>query len=156
VPKFNFNLAPILSIKEKMEDLRKNEFGKAVRELEDERQRLVVLEQNRTDCIQSFCDGLRKGVRPEYIGRHNYFLERLKMLIKQQKAVIKQAEAKVEEKREELVEAMRDRKTLDTLKENAFVEYITEEKRAEQKVVDEIVSYKVATNKTELITDVEY
>ena len=148
--KFNFRLAPILRIKEKVEDLKKNEFGKAIVELEGERTRLAALEGDRTACIQSFRASLNKGVAPDEIRQHNIYLDKLKVLIKQQHIVIARAEEKVEQKRKELVEAMRDRKALDVLKENERLEFLEEEKRSEQKSVDEIVSYKVASKVTKV------
>ena len=143
--KFSFKLASILNIKEKMEDLKKNEFGKAVMALEAEKARLVVLQDTKILCIQSFRDSLKTGVKPDDLQQHNVYIDRLKELIKQQKIVILRAEEFVEQKRLELVEAMRERKTMDTLKDNAYEEFLAEEKQAEQKIIDEIVSYKTAT-----------
>jgi len=143
--KFNFKLASILNIREKMEDLKKNEFGKAVMALEAEKARLVVLQDTKALCIQSFRDSLATGVKPDDLQQHNVYIDRLKVLIKQQKMAIIRAEEFVEQKRLELVEAMRERKTMDTLKDHAYEEYLIEEKQTEQKVIDEIVSYKTAT-----------
>ncbi|MCL2753790.1 MAG: flagellar export protein FliJ [Defluviitaleaceae bacterium] len=143
--KFSFKLSSILNIKEKMEDLKKNEFGKAMMALEAEKARLATLQDTKSLCIQSFRDSLATGVKPDDLQQHNIYIDRLKVLIKQQKLVIIKAEEFVEVKRLELVEAMRERKTMDTLKENAYEEHLAEEKQSEQKVIDEIVSYKTAT-----------
>ncbi|MCL2854282.1 MAG: flagellar export protein FliJ [Defluviitaleaceae bacterium] len=140
--KFVFRLASVLSVREKVEELKKNEFGKAVMELEQERAKLIHLERVRMECIESFRNGLHKGVKPDEIRQHNLFLDRMKILIREQKAAIQLAEQRVEEKRIELVEAMKNRKALDVLKENDYEEFLNEEKQAEQKVIDEIVSYR--------------
>lgn len=140
--KFNFRLASVLSVREKIEDLKKNEFGKAIMILEQEKARLAQFEQTRLDCIESFRAGLHEGTSPHHIKQHNSFLDRMKKLIQQQFVVIHLAEIQVEEKRAALVEAMKDRKALDVLKENDFEEFLSEEKQAEQKVIDEIVSYR--------------
>ncbi|MDR2167851.1 MAG: flagellar export protein FliJ [Clostridiales bacterium] len=142
--KFNFKLAPILSIKEKIEDLKKNELAKAIMALEAEKAKLAQLRQTRADCIESFRNSINTGVKPIDIRQHNIFLDRLKVLIREQKEAIVRAEAKVEEARLALVEAMRERKSLDKLKENDYEEYLVEEKKAEQKGIDEVVSYKTA------------
>ena len=142
--KFNFRLQSVLTVKEKIEDLKKNEFGKAVMELEIERQKKAELERKRVDCINGFRESIMQGVNPLEIQRYNLFIDKLKHLIKLQEQAIIKAQAWVEKKRAELVEAMRDRKTLDALKENDFEEFLVEEKKAEQKVVDEIVSYRTA------------
>ena len=140
--KFNFRLASVLGVREKVEDLKKSEFGKAVMVLEREKARLAELENMRQMCIESFREGLHKGVTPHDIQQHNQYLDLVKRLIQQQKVVIHLAELKVEEKRLELVEAMKDRKALEVLKENDYEEFLNEEKQAEQKVIDEIVSYR--------------
>jgi len=142
--KFVFSLAAILSIKEKMEELKKNELAKAIMALEAEKARLVQLENTRADCIESFRASIDTGVKPLDLKQHNHYLDKLKLWIKAQKVAISIAEAFVEEKRQELVEAMRERKALDKLKENDYNEYLIEEKKAEQKSIDEIVSYKTA------------
>ena len=54
---------------------------------------------------------------------------------------MKNAEDFAEDKRVELVEAMKERKMLDVLKENDKAEYNKEQLLKEQKIVDEIVSY---------------
>ena len=142
MPKFVFRLQSVLSIKEKVEDLKKNEFGKAVGILAAERQKKVDLENAKADNVISLRTSINEGIQPEDIRQHNQYIDRLKQMIKHQEQVIIRAEAYVEEKRAELVEAMRDRKTLETLRDNDFEEYIIEEKKAEQQVVDEIISYR--------------
>jgi len=140
--KFNFSLAPILRVKEKVEDLKKNEMAKAILALEAEKQRLVMLEETRANCIESFRESLNSGVKPEDVKHHNQYLDKLKIWIKAQHVAIQIAEAFVEQKRLELVEAMKERKALDKLKENDYNEFLIEEKKEEQKSIDEIVSYK--------------
>jgi len=139
--KFIFRLQPILGLKEKIEDLKKNEFGKAVALLAMERQKKIEMEQLKADTIDGFRDSIKQGINPDDIRQHNWYINKLKHMIEKQVQVIFRAEAHVEEKRAELVEAMREKKTLETLKENEFEEYLEEEKRAEGKIVDEIVSY---------------
>ena len=143
--KFKFSLASILNIKEKMEDLKKNEFGKALMALEAEKVRLEALIQERINCIESFRESLAQGVNPLDIKQHNNYLDNLKKRIIAQRMAVNIAEAFAEEKRKELVEAMRERKALDKLKENDYEQYLIEEKQEEQKSIDEIVSYKTAT-----------
>ena len=146
--KFKFRLQSVLGIKEKVEDLKKNEFGKAVSQLAYERKKKADMEDAKTANIASLKNSIETGISPEDIRQHNVYTDMLKRQIKQQEQVIIRAEAYVEEKREELVEAMRDRKTLETLKDNDYEEYLAEEKKAEGQVVDEIVSYRGGTKRS--------
>jgi flagellar FliJ protein len=131
-----------LGLKEKVEDLKKNEFGKAVTALAEARRVLADMEARREKCIDDFRRDINKGIDPDAFKRYNLYIEQVKLAIKRQEFVVEQCEAFVEVKRQELVEAMRDRKTLETLRDNDFEEHLIEEKKQEQKVVDEIVSYK--------------
>jgi len=131
-----------LTIKEKVEDLKKNEFGKAVSALAEAQRVKTEMEAMRDDCIDEFRRDIDEGIDPEAFRRYNLFIEKMKIAIKNQEQVVARAEAFVEQKRQELVEAMRDKKTLETLRDNDFEEFLIEEKKQEQKVVDEIVSYK--------------
>ena len=148
MPKFKFRLQSVLGIKEKVEDLKRNEFGKAVSQLALEQKKKADMEDAKTANIASLKNSIETGISPEDIRQHNVYTDMLKRAIKQQEQVIIRAEAYVEEKREELVEAMRDRKTLETLKDNDYEEYLAEEKKAEGKVVDEIVSYRGGTKRS--------
>jgi len=55
---------------------------------------------------------------------------------------VRAAEVFAEEKREELVQAMKDRKALEVVRDNAHEEFMLEMNLAEQKQVDELVSFK--------------
>lgn len=140
--RFRFRLQSVLNIKEKVEDLKKNEFGKAMAALAEAQRVKAEMEAARDSCINDFRRGINEGIDPVAFTRYNLFIENVKTAIKRQEFVVEQCEAFVEQKRQELVEAMRDRKTLETLRENDFEEFLIEEKKQEQKDVDEIVSYK--------------
>ena len=140
--RFKFRLQSVLSIKEKVEDLKKNEFGKAVMALAEAQRVKADMETARENCIEDFRRGIDVGIDPAAFARYNHYIEKMKWLIKRQEQVVAEAEAFVEIKRQELVEAMRDKKTLETLRDNDFEEFLVEEKKQEQKIVDEIVSYK--------------
>ena len=140
--RFKFRLQSVLTVKEKIEDLKKNEFGKAVMALAEAQRIKAEMEATRDKAIEDFRREIHEGIDPVAFGRYNHFIDNVKLAIKRQEFVVEQCEAFVELKRQELVEAMRDRKTLETLKDNDFEEFLIEEKKQEQKVVDEIVSYK--------------
>jgi len=61
-----------------------------------------------------------------------------------QKETVKKEKENVDKVREELLQAMKDRKILEKLKEKRYDEYLIESKAEEQKVNDQIVSYKVS------------
>ena len=140
--RFSFRLQSYLSLKTKIEDMKRNEFGKAVAALEAEKQRLAELEQEKDDCIEEFRRKVESSIDSRNLNRFNLFIDLLKERIKAQMAQVARAEALVRAKRAELVEAMKDRKILETLREKDYTEYLDEEKKSEQKVLDDLVSYR--------------
>lgn len=140
--KFVFRLQSYLGVKEQLEEQRKNEYGNALRRLEEQKRRKQVLVGELEENIVLFKKALTTIIEPIDIRRYNNRIEALKAWISEQDERIKEAERFAEEKRLELVEAMKERKALETVKERNFEEYLKEEKKAEQAVVDGIVSYK--------------
>jgi len=142
--KFVYRLQSYLNLKEQVEELKKNEYGYALRRLEEERQKKLQLETEQETLVEIFKNSLLVAIKPADIRRFNNRIELLKVWIVEQEERVKQAEQEAEEKRLALVEAMKDRKALETVRERNYEDYKLEEKRSEQVVVDGIVSYQYA------------
>ena len=140
--KFVFRFAANLRVKERIEELKKIEYGKALKALELERRKKAALVLERENTIVSFRESVNNEITPYDLQMHNNYLGVLKERIIKQDAAIKKAEETVEEKRLELVEAMKERKIMEKLKEKDFEEFKKEEQLKEQKIQDEIVSYR--------------
>ena len=140
--KFIFRFASNLRVKERIEELKKLEYGKAITQLELEKQKKQAMIIERENTIESFRESVSAGITPHELQNHNNYLGVLKDRIIRQTAVIKKAEEYVEEKRLELVEAMKERKIMEKLKEKDRELFIKEEQLKEQKIQDEIVSYR--------------
>ncbi len=147
--RFRFSMQNILEMKEKLEDQAKNEFSRAnmrLIEAQDERDRLKnrqsKAEEDLTRTVQDVLD-----VRT--IRQKEDAVEILKMYVTQQELVVAQRQQEVNEAREVLNQAMRERKTFEKLREKAFEEFMIEENRKEQKEVDELVSYRYGSAATE-------
>lgn len=138
---FKFRLQGFLGVKEKIEEQRKLEYGKALQKVEEEIQIKNELENRKYNLVSDFRISINNGVRPNELQRYNEYIEFIKKRIRDQNNLIEIAQKTAEKKRSELVEAMKERKMLDTLKDKDKVEYLKEQQRAEQKIVDEIVSY---------------
>ena len=140
--KFIFNLQGLLNIKEKLEEQSKTEYGKALTRLEQEKSILLNLKNKKQENILSFRESINKGVKPNYIDNINKYISFIDKKIEEQMENINKAKEIVEEKRLALLEAMKERKVLETLKEKEKENYFKEELKNEQKIIDEIVSYK--------------
>ena len=140
--KFKFEMANILSLKENIATQKEQEFGKAVQLLVAEQKKLDDLEKNKSDAMAYLRGEMGIKIQPAEFQRTQVYVEFLKEKIKEQKEVIKRALQFVEHKRYELIEATKEKKMLEKLKEKKFEAYTEEEKQAEGKTVDEVVSYK--------------
>lgn len=140
--KFIFNMQGLLNIKEKLEEQSKTEYGKALSKLEQEKSILLNLKNKKQENILSFRESINKGVKPNYIDNINKYISFIDKKIEEQMQNINKVKEIVEEKRLALLEAMKERKVLETLKEKEKENYFKEELKNEQKIIDEIVSYK--------------
>ncbi|MDR1539913.1 MAG: flagellar export protein FliJ [Clostridiales bacterium] len=147
--KFNFRLQGYLNVKEKLEGQRKMEYGQMLQALEKEKANLFMLESEKAQCLGLFkltISSGKKGLDPEEMKRYNSYLSRIAAMINRQSAKVAEAESSAEKKRLELLEAMKERKMLDTLKDKARAVYNRQELLDEQKAADEIVSSRFKKN----------
>ena len=145
MPRFEFRLQKYLSVKEQIEDQKEIEYATALRQVEEEKARLAELEQARAHTVEDLRKSVARLIAPIEIRRYNNNIERLKHLIVLQKERLEMAKLHAEEKRLELVEAMKERKAIEIVKENAYEEFVKEEDRATRRTTDELTSYKYAT-----------
>ena len=142
--KFKFRLSSLLSIKEKMEQLKKNEYAEALLILNNlvfEKENLISEMQNNIENMQL---DLNSNLKPVQIIRYTNYIKIIKLRIKDIEVKITDARAVSDQKRDSLIDAMKERKMLENLKEKDYKEFNIEENKEEQKFLDEITSYKVS------------
>ncbi len=138
---FQFRMAGFLGIKEKIEEQKKLEYGKALKKLDDERNLLNLLNDKKNNVIYSMRESINLGIHTFELKRYNDYIDYIKRRIVEQEDAVDKAKEFAETKRVELVEAVKERKMLEVIKENDRIEYNKEQLLKEQKIVDEIVSY---------------
>ena len=140
--RFIFPLQNILNMKEKLEEQAKNEYSQAnmrLHEAEDEEERLRKREQDAEEDLRQV---LAESLDVMEIKKKEDAVEILKVYVKEQHLVVIKCARDVEIAREKLNEAMKERKTFEKLREHAFEDFVKEQNLAEQKEVDELVSYR--------------
>ena len=140
--KFQFRLQQYLGIKEQIEDQKELEYGKALQKVEEEKAIHRDLCARRDGQIEDLREALLRPIDPLEVRRYNNIIDRIKRQIIIQLERIATAEAFAEQKRLELVQAMKERKALEVVKDNQREEFLLEQNLAEQKQVDELVSFK--------------
>lgn len=138
---FRFAMQSILDIKEKLESQAKQNFAAAQGRLLEEEEELSALQRRRQEYESRSRQCLEGTLDLRQIEEIHNAMVVLDGYIAKQKEEVLLAERRVERAREDMAEAMKERKTYETLREKALEEYRAEESRAEGKIVDELVSY---------------
>jgi flagellar FliJ protein len=144
--KFRFRLQPLLNIKIQLEDSAKNELGKAVHRLEEEKGKARTLVLNREKYISEFQEKTSSFIRIDELKGYSLYISKLAKNIELQNKNVKEASDNVDKYREDLIKIVKERKILEKLKEKKYNEYLSELGKDEQKRMDEIVSYKYTEN----------
>ena len=147
--KFVFKMQSLLNIKTQMEESLKNELGKAFRKLEQEKNRLTLLENEREDLIRDLNLKSATGIMVSKIQAYNSYISLLIGKMKIQKDNINYAQNIADKYRDELVKMMQEKEILEKLKDRKFKEYLLEQLKEDQKINDEVISYKYSKEEVE-------
>jgi len=140
--KFGFRLESVLNLKSQLEDNAKNSLARATIELESQKACMEGLKNINDGSINSLNAEVDKGIPVFRIRNYNSYFLLLKNKIKDQKEHVNIAEHAVDINREGLIKAMQERKILEKLREKKYQEYIKEQNKSEQLLIDELNSFK--------------
>jgi flagellar protein FliJ len=137
-PSFRFRLERVRALRERAEDEAKQAFAgamvqrlRSVQEMEDAAKRV---EQAR----QAQLGAAAAPVSAIDLMAHQAYLERSERAHQTSQGDLNRRDHTVEQRREELTEAARDRQALERLKENRRTEFLREQARIEAADLDEI------------------
>ncbi|MBP5223358.1 MAG: flagellar export protein FliJ [Lachnospiraceae bacterium] len=139
--RFRFSMQSILDVKYKLETQAKQAFAAAQAALNAQEEKLRALEARKASYEDRVRELLEGNLRVLEIEENQAAIKTMERYIEVQKAEVELARRKTERARADMADAMRERKTYETLREKAFDEFLMEENRAEGKTVDELVSY---------------
>ena len=139
---YKFKLQNVLNIKENIETEKKNEFGLAVQRLDTEKSRQEELRFEMQEANSIFEDETKQGIPISQLKLYADAIEYYKKRLKNQRMLVKMAEDYLESCREELIKATQEKKMIEKLKEIDHVKYLYEEQKKEDKLVDDLVSFK--------------
>ena len=139
--RFVFRLQSVLNLKTRLEELQRNSFAAARRRVDEEEEKLNMLYSRLSFYEEKGRGMLTDALHVRDIIENEHAISIVKEFIEDQKIEVKKAEELLEVERLKLVEAIKDRKTYERLREKAYDEYVEEEKREEGIVNDEHNSY---------------
>ncbi|MBU5677415.1 flagellar export protein FliJ [Alkaliphilus sp. MSJ-5] len=140
--KFIFRFDTILNTKEKIEEDRKNKLGISMKKLVTEQEHLQRLFQKKNDMVNQWQEKSSKIVKISELRSISNNLDIMQNIIDKQLNVVEQSELETENRRKQLLEASKQKKVFEKLKEKDYEEHKYNQLKKEDALTDEIVSYK--------------
>ncbi len=142
--KFNFRLERVLNYKKTVEDLKKNQYGSVKQRLNREENKLDSFIKHKKNLLNEKDSTIVK-TRVGNLVLYNNYIKDINEKIENQKEIVSQVEKELQVKRAEMIDAIKEKKMLEKLKENEYEKYLYELKKEEEKLNDTIVNFKVST-----------
>ncbi len=139
---FKFKLQTLLDVKEKMEEQKKIELGKANQKLLKEQEKLNSFVQSKIEAIEQQRNLAFAKINVVMYSNYGNYISKLEKSIEEQRKKVKIEEKNVEKAKENLIEVIKERKSYEKLREKKLDEFKREALSKEQKSADEIVTYK--------------
>jgi flagellar FliJ protein len=134
---FQFEMEAVLKYRAQTEEQCQLAFSDAMKRLQVARDVLEDLKKEKNALIRHLVKIQANTLHPDVIQRHFAFIEYLKCKEDKQVAIVCKAEEEANAKREDLLEAVKRRKAMETLREKRMAEYIFEMAAKERKELDD-------------------
>ena len=134
---YKFSLEPVLKYRKLLEEDFQKDFAVLKRQLFDEKEKLSNFEQTRDRFSRELQQKQVKSISVSDILLYTDYLQQVSKEIEEQSEKILEAEKSVDLKREEVVGAMKNRKTIDRLREKGLKAHVQELSKKEQGLMNE-------------------
>lgn len=143
---FVYKMQNILNLRLKEEDMEKQQYRLARLHLNEEEEALTSLYHKKEDLLSDKKESMMGRIRATELAILENAIKSTDISIVSQIKKVKKAERALEEERVKLEEAIKERKKLETLRDNKYAEFLAEENRKEQLEINELVSYRYGVN----------
>ena len=134
---YKFRLEPVLKHRKLLEEDVQKDFAIVKRQLFEERERLLHLEREKDRISRELQEKQTKSMNVSDVLLYTDFIQQASREIEKQSAKVSETEKNVEQKREELVGAMKSRKAIDRLREKGFQSHVQDLSKKEQDLMNE-------------------
>lgn len=141
---YNFKLEKVLNYKEDIESFKKIEFGNINLKLNKEEEILYNYNLNKERLVTKKKESIN-SISIGHLKLYNDYLHDISSNIENQEQVIDEIKEELQKAKDELLIAMQERKSFEKLKEKDHNEFLSEVKKKEEKVIDEVISFNIAT-----------
>ena len=138
---FRFKLQRVLDLKLKQEDEKKNQIATLMQAIKTKEDELEALISEKKQKEFSLNDNRKRGISILEIRNINQYLLFLDKKINALRFEISSLESNLNQKRLEYLELQKERKTFEKLKEKDYEKYLYNEKKEEEKMIDQIVTF---------------
>ena len=138
---FRFKLQRVLDLKLKQEDEKKNQIATLMQAIKTKEDELEALSSEKKQKEFSLNDNRKRGISILEIRNINQYLLFLDKKINTLRFEISSLESNLNQKRLEYLELQKERKTFEKLKEKDYEKYLYNEKKEEEKMIDQIVTF---------------
>lgn len=144
--KFVFRLQSVLEVKLRKEDEEKKKLADLIAWQREEEQILVDLQAKEAETRARLKNAQATGqwLEIDELKRISFFLKKVAKDIEAQKQKLIEIAQMIEAQRDALLEAVKERKTLEKLKERHHEEWLAEIEEEERKLLDELATLKYA------------
>jgi len=135
---YRFNLEPVLNHRRLVEETLQKDLAILKISLIDENERLITYEKSRVQLLEELQQIQKEGTTTSDILLYLPFTEQVSKDIERQKKRVLELEKKVEQNLKDLLEATKNKKALQKLKEKAFKTYNQKLIKNEQDFLNEV------------------
>ena len=136
--KYRFNLEPVLNHRRLIEETLQKDLAILRISLSDENEKLLTYEESRVKLLEELQQIQKEGTTTSDILLYLPFIEQVSKDIERQKKRVLELEKKVEQNLKDLLEAIKNKKALQKLKEKAFKTYNQKLIKNEQDFLNEV------------------
>lgn len=142
--KFRFRLQTVLDQRKAKEERLQIELAEVLREEAQESAKLAELLEKLDDAVAAVQSALESNKPANEIAAADEYAKCVRDDVKVQQLTVRAVRARVEAKRAEVVEAMKERKVLEALRDKQEREHLDAQMRVEQNQLDDVASVRYA------------
>ncbi|ADL07860.1 flagellar export protein FliJ [Thermosediminibacter oceani] len=138
--RFKFNLNTPLRVKQKIEQIKKQQLMQAIITLEREKYELKILEESKAAVKVNLEQKMRESLKAAELPFFEACINTLDLKVKKQKYKVAGAHERYNKAVDDFISSKQEREILEKLKDKRFGAYLIESNREEQKILDDIAS----------------
>jgi len=137
--KFTFSLQPLLDYRKRYEDRLKKELAEIKKEEKRQKKIIEQLHKKRIKCEEELRKRRISGeIEIASLLIYQFYLDKLSLQIEEETKKMEEIFLKIKNKQTQIIEASKNKKVLEKLKEKRWLKFIDDVEKDEQRFIDEI------------------